>query len=437
MGRVQNYDPASVESIVAYASHLIGKSLSEQVKTNRDSEDELNKGDLGTLVQTQFFGLKADNLPQPDFSEAGLELKTTGVVKRRGGEYAAKERLVLSMINFGDIIEETWETSALLKKCRLILLLAYFFEKDKRPADRTFVLGPFLLDLLSAEFKDVKRDWEEIREKVRSGRAHELSEGDTFILGACRKGSGGTKEALRDQPNSLEGAKARAFAFKPKFVTQLLQQKPIGAIPHLREVPRQSFSEYLGMPVEDIADRFEFHKQSPNQKGYHRQLANRMLSAGGSSGTQLQELGIEMKTIRINPKGRPKEHMSFPGFKFMEIIEEEWESSNFFYKIESKFLFVVFQTGADGQEKLHRASYWNMPYQDRVEAMKVWEETKKRVLDDATKLPKPSESRVAHVRPKGRNGQDKIPTPQGTEHLRQAFWLNNSYIADVVAALTE
>lgn len=435
MDHASNYDPSSVESILAYASNLVGKSLSQQLKTVM-SQDDLNKGDLGTLVQTQYFGLKADNLSQPDFAEAGLELKTTGVIRRRDGEYVAKERLVLSMINYGAIVEENWETSALLKKCRLILLLAYFFEKEKRPADRTFVLGPFLLDLLSEDFKDVKRDWEEIREKVRAGRAHELSEGDTFILGACRKGSGGPKEALRNQPNSTEDAKARAFSFKPKFVTQLIQQAPVGAIPNLREVPRKAFAPYLEMPLEDIAHRFVLYKESQNQKGYHRQLAERMLSAGGSSTAQLKELGIELKTIRVNAKGRPKEHMSFPGFKFMDIINEEWESSNFFHKIESKFLLVVFQTSADGGEKLKRASYWNMPYQDRVEAMKVWEETKKRVLDDATNLPKPAESRVAHVRPKGRNGEDKIPTPQGNLHLRQAFWLNNSYIAEVVAALS-
>ena len=35
----------------------------------------------------------------------------------------------------------------------------------------------------------IKRDWETISQKIKNGKAHELSEGDTFYLGACTKGS--------------------------------------------------------------------------------------------------------------------------------------------------------------------------------------------------------------------------------------------------------
>jgi hypothetical protein len=76
-----------------------------------------------------------------------------------------------------------------------------------------------------------------------------------------------------------------------------------------------------------------------------------------------------------------------------------------------------------------------MPYVDRLEAQRVWEETKARVAIDATNLPRQKDSYVAHVRPKGRDGEDKLPTPQGGMYLKQCFWLNSSYIAEAVKNL--
>jgi DNA mismatch repair protein MutH len=158
----------------------------------------------------------------------------------------------------------------------------------------------------------------------------------------------------------------------------------------------------------------------------------KILSDGGHSVPELQKAGVEMKTIRLGARGRPKESMSFPGFKFLEILEETWEGSSFYEKLEKKFLFVIFRPDKNGVERLDRVLLWNMPYGDRLEAMRVWEDTKRRVAIDATDLPKSSESHVAHVRPKGRNGSDKIATPQGGMHLRQCFWLNAGYLEQVI-----
>jgi len=141
MSKAQPYDSTSVDSIVEYAKGLIGKSLRQALKAIAVETNHAHKGDLGTLVQTLYFGLDKDNKAEPDFGDARLELKTTGLVERNG-RLAAKERLVLSMIDFGQIVDEHWESSALLQKCRLILLLAYLYEKEKDPIDRRFIRGP-------------------------------------------------------------------------------------------------------------------------------------------------------------------------------------------------------------------------------------------------------------------------------------------------------
>jgi DNA mismatch repair protein MutH len=112
-----------------------------------------------------------------------------------------------------------------------------------------------------------------------------------------------------------------------------------------------------------------------------------------------------------------------------------WEESTFFDKLERKFLFIIFRTDTQGIERLEKVAYWNMPYGDRLEAQKVWEETQRLVQIDATRLPGATENRVAHVRPKAKNAADKAPTPQGGMHTKQGFWLNNSYIESVIDSL--
>ncbi|BDS49650.1 Sau3AI family type II restriction endonuclease [Rhodoluna sp. KAS3] len=433
----EKYDKASVESIVRFAELLTGKTLNEVVTLPREVVNAQNRGDLGGLVEAHFFELPPTT-SNVDFPLAGLELKTTGLKKRADGTLQAKERLVLTMINYLAIVDEQWSTSVLFTKCRLMLILFYLYEKDISSIQQRFVLAPFLYRMELHDIAAIKRDWEFIQQKVRQGKAHELSEGDTFYLGACRKGPGGPGETLRRQPFSKIGAKSRAFSFKPAYVNGLIAHH-VNAEPVLdlrnktfEEATFEKFEAYLGKSVSELARIFDFYKSGANHKGYLRELAVRVLASGGSSIPELLRAGVEMKTIRLTKTGRPRESMSFPGFSFMGILDQAWEESNFFEKLESKFLFVVFQEGEDGQEVLSKVFYWNMPYEDRLEAKRVWEDTKKRVAIDAFDLPRITESPIAHVRPKARDGKDTLLTPQGKERVRQCFWLNAGYIQMII-----
>lgn len=436
------YDKTSPESIYEYALKLTGKTLEEAVTLPENVVNEKNRGDLGSLVEKYFFKHQPPNTADPDFPEAGLELKTTGLVKNSKGNYKAKERLVLTMINYQGIVKEDWETSSLLKKSRLMLILFYLFNKSQPVHRRRFVLKPLMYRISTSDLNVIKNDWQLIRKKVLEGRAHELSEGDTFYLGACRKGSGGPNETLQVQPFSHEPAKTRAFSFKQGFVNKLLTGHLEGEVSllensdlSLEEATLNRFSEYLDLSIQEISTRLNYFKKSENHKGFHRDLANRILSNSNQSVVELEKAGIELKTVRVNRNGKPRESMSFPAFKFMKIINEEWEDSSFFEKLEKKFLFVIFQEDLDGVERLTKAMYWNMPYLDRMEAKRVWEKTKFQCRIDAKNLPKISDSPVAHVRPKARDGNDKELTPQGEMHLKQCFWLNASYISKVIASL--
>lgn len=432
------YDKTSIDSIFNHAKLLTGKSLSDLVTLPPNAEKTGSRGKLGNLVEQFFFDLPVTT-SGIDFRDAKLELKTTGLLKRASGGYKAKERLVLTMINYKNIVSETWESSIFLEKCKLMLILFYLYENDVSPADYKFVLDPLLYRIEEHDLPIIKKDWEFIREKVLNGKAHEISEGDTFYLGACRKGSGGPEEQPREQPFSGVRAKSRAFSFKPSYVNTLIagddvagRNLEVSDTKSFEVATSEKFAKYVGMSIQDISQRVGYEKSSVNHKGFLKDLSTRILAGGGNKVPELEKAGIEMKTVRLNKSGTPKESMSFPGFKFDEILKQDWEQSSFFEKLESKFLFLVFREDINGVERLVKVKYWNMPFPDRVEAKRVWEDTKARVAKDARNLPRISESKVAHVRPKARNSRDTLMSPQGLEVVKQCFWLNASYIKQVL-----
>lgn len=435
-----DYDVTSPESLLEFAHRLSGRTLAEVVDMSQVIENVSSKGDLGNMVEKYFYKHQPDNTTHmPDFPDAGVELKTTGVLKKSDGTYKAKERLVLTMINYVNLVEENWEISSLLEKCRLMLILFYLYERGIAVFDRRFVLDPLLFSFPDEDVEIIKRDWETIKSKIINGKAHELSEGDTYYLGACRKGSGGKNEPLRKQPFSDVPAKSRAFSLKPSYVNRIIDghtQEPnvlgVTESNSIEDATRKKFEPYLGKTVEEISAMLNYFKKGKNDKGFYRGLANRILGGTKRVIPELEKAGIELKTIRVNKKWMPAESMSFPAFKYLDIVNEEWEESNFFNKIEQKFLLIVFREDENGDLRLEKAAYWNMPYLDRQEAQRVWEDTKRRVSIDASDLPKSTESHVAHVRPKAKNALDTLLTPQGTNLVKKCFWLNRKYIGEII-----
>jgi len=436
------YDKSSIQSIFEFALKLAGNSLAEMVSLPEEVTNNRNRGDLGNLIEKYYFEHQPPTNLGPDFPDANLELKTTGLLLNKQGKFRAKERLVLTMINYGVIAEEEWEKSYFLKKCKLMLILFYLYNKALAVHHQKFVLKPLIYRMSDEDALVIQRDWETIRKKVLDGKAHELSEGDTFYLGACRKGSGGENEILQKQPFSIEPAKSRAFSFKQGYVNRLIDRHIAGEATlgitnsiSFEEATALRFNPFVGKTVEQISSAVSFHKKGSNQKAFHRLLANRVLAAGSQSVAEVEKAGIEIKTIRLKANGQPRESMSFPRFRTIEILDQEWDESSFAEKLERKFLLVIFQTRKDGVEVLYKVAYWNMPYQDRMEAKRVWEETKRRAAIDAKNLPKATESHVAHVRPKARDGEDKELTPQGEMVVKKCFWLNSGYIAQIVESL--
>jgi DNA mismatch repair protein MutH len=432
------YDPKSQSDILRYSAKLINKSLANVADIPAEVLNKKNKGQLGLLVEKYFFGLEVNNRPEPDFFEAGLELKVTGLIPKKDEQLRAKERLSLTHINFHEIVNESFETSSLVKKCSKILILCYLYEASKNEVDRVFTHHQFIYSLLEQDLQVLKSDWETIKQKVIDGKAHELSEGDTYFLKASRKGQGGPGEKLVSQPFSEKSAKKRGFSLPYNYLTQQIYGAPRneGSIDaetliDLEKSTHQLLSNFIGGNTYDLATQFQVNTKA---KSFRFNLLTRMLSGGQSSVRELRKSDIQIKTVVLNKKGSPREHMSFSAFNYGDVEQQDWEDSDFFHAIEQKFLLVVFQQHPDGTETLKKVVYWNMPYEDRRVAQEVWEETKHRIVNENFIFPASSESEISHVRPHARRRSDTV-SYKGHDLRKLSFWLNKSYIKKVVEGL--
>jgi hypothetical protein len=141
--------------------------------------------------------------------------------------------------------------------------------------------------------------------------------------------------------------------------------------------------------------------------------------------------------------------MSVPSFSFFDIVNEDWDDSSFKEILETKYFFVFFKYDEKNILRLNKVKFWNMSQNDIIEAKKVWDKVKK-VIENGdivreviggiryTNFPSKNFNEIAHIRPHAQNAADTLPLPildkvtRQLEYTKQSFWLNNSYIRDVI-----
>ncbi|MBQ7624585.1 MAG: restriction endonuclease [Clostridia bacterium] len=462
------------EAVLQRAKEVIGLPLKTVDKTGRLST---GKGAIGTVIEESWYGYTPNSESEPDFPEAGVELKVTPYI-RSNGNIRAKERLVCNIINYMEEYKRTFKTSSFWHKCNTMLLMSYE-HKDGVPKGELAIDEAVLFSFPEEDLVIIEQDWEMIMNKIRGGQAHTISEGDTLYLAACTKGA--NANSVRSQPFSDTKAKQRAYSLKSSYMTQILNSYIFGSIKNERIIkdPRALFDTtferyieeklrpYYGKTISQLRKMFDVDS---NAKNIVEILLAKMLGVSGniSHTEEFKKAGIVPKTVRLLPNGRSKESMSFPTFDFIKIVNEKWEDSALYDTLSStKFMFVVFQSEytddpnemtssfnvvKGGKEqtapsgatefKFKKVQFWNMPDEDLEEVHRVWDKTVQTIKKGVTltqtekgvsnDLPKQSESPVAHVRPHGKDGNDKLPLPDGRMMAKQCFWLNANYIAEQV-----
>ncbi len=412
------------------------------------------KGFLGDLVEKYFFEINPGNISEPDFTIAGVELKTTPLKKHTKNKLASKERLVFSMINYDTVANEKWEASSFLKKNKTLLLMFYLWTENQSILDYEFKfvhLLNLLEDISSEDVFQIQKDWEYIVAKIKRGEAHLLSEGDTYYLGACTKAA--NSRVVRDQPMNRTPAKPRAFSFKQQYINYLIQTKLLGEktntdsifkkqrrIETIEDAIKGKFAPFIGKTDKEILIKLG-STLGKKSKSYKRLIVNQILGVSSTNIEELEKANITPRVVTLESTGTLKESISFPAFDYKDLVNQIWYDdegetmADFHLQLETKkFLFVIFQKQKDSNEIiLRKTMLWNFPMKDIEKAENVWQKTINCInegrYDD---LPKIKDSSVAHVRPHGKDSTDTIETPQKTHEMKRCFWLNAKYIQQAI-----
>ena len=459
MKKAKLYNRQEIEII---SKSAIGKSindiLNEKVITIEDKKDNdyLNKGGLGQMVEQVLFGLQTNNDSEPDFAKAGIELKVTPYKKLKDGKLSAKERLVLNIIDYMNEYKNEFQSSHFWFKNNTIQLLWYLWEPNKNIKDLKITHEKLLELTKNEDLKQIEEDWKFIINKIKEGKAHEISEADTMYLAACSKGA--NANSLRKQPFSEIPAMQRAFCFKNSYMTQLVR-KYIGNYSDVEKILKKttiSFNEfvntivnkYKGMSQKELMKEFNLDSSAKNINSI---LISRMFNVKINlrETEEFQKANIIPKTVRIEENGSIKESISFPAFKFTEIINQNWETCYLKKELETtKYMFFVFKKDKDDYI-FKGIKLWNMPQIDiETSVMDMWKKTYNtiksgnivRYIKDGkrkTNFVGISENDVCHVRPHARDAKDtfKLPVKDQltavTEYTKQCFWINNNYIKSI------
>lgn len=145
-------------------------------------------------------------------------------------------------------------------------------------------------------------------------------------------------------------------------------------------------------------------------------------------------------------------------------MQTGWEDSELFEELDGmKYLFVVFQENTNGEIIFKGSKMWAMSDEDIELARLDWMDIRA-VLDCGVQLtigadgrtyndfPGVADARRIHLRPHGEkafyvnadgtswgNGKlsDTEPLPDGRRMTRQSYWLNNSFVKDIVSDLVD
>lgn len=439
-----NYKEKLLEKYLIGRS-AIGKKIKEIAYID-DSNMWKNKGRIGNLIQEYLFNVPINNISGPDFQDLGLELKVIPLKRisnnKIGEKYninienmnniycTPKERMVLNHINYNTIVQETFSESSFLKKNKLLQIMIYLHDYNKDQKDFK-IIDSFIVDIeKQKEFEIIKKDWNLIVDKIKKGLAHEISESDTSLLSACTKGA--NKDSKTTQPFSTEKAKSRAFAFKTKFIEDLLIRNRY-RYDYFEEIFTYKKEDYLkSYTIDDIRDKLDLLKginvskyETNRSKSSHVNAVMKILK------NKFPEIHSFIKhnnikiICKVTNKGKIQEQI---GTKYdidpSEMINETFESSTFFQEVYLPDYIII------TVDKQTRIIEDNLHFKFKEEHFKVVEsfynDTKKEIkrlfsLDNSKKiLPNfitKKDDRILHVRPHSKNAE-------GTYSKNKSYGIN-------------
>ena len=437
------------EELLEYTSQIVGKTFkeidSEHLLENENPRRQ--KGLLGHVVETGFFKYPRNSDSRADFEELDIELKVTGYVKNKNGSLRAKERLVLSKIDYNSIINETFETSHVLGKCRNMLIIWYEYDKNKEAKD--FLITDYQLYDMGQDKEIFENDFEIIKGKVLEGKAHELSEGDTSYLGACTKAR--TSSDRTSQPFSDILSKPRAYSLKNAYMTGILREyiRTPRIINHtftskqefktVIDYVKNKFKPYFGKTqleiLEEVTGR-TYDEKIP--KNISKMISDEIIGKDDElpeKNELFAKTNFIIKNLPIQKNGKPRERMSFKTISLSDF-EETWEDSfwkNYFE--ETTIITICYQEvnqSRNGYRILKDVKKITFDDEDLDSFEKTYNQIKKAIEKrDINLLPTSAngfKNQLLEIAPKGVKGDDAYVNFFKRDKTKVAFMISKKLL---------
>ncbi|MFH6624218.1 Sau3AI family type II restriction endonuclease [Streptococcus suis] len=485
-----NYDETDIQSILDYSQNLLDRSLGEIIaeyqvspyKTYRDFQEGTiseiidkeismkSKGQYGNYIEKYFYGYQPNSDSAADFDKVGVELKVTPFKVNKNGTISAKERLVLTILNYMEENLDDFYSTHLWQKCSKILLLFYNGLIPGQTMSDYIIEKVFLYEWFEEDMEVILEDYNRIVEKIKQGKAHELSEADGNYLSTCTKGAGKGKD-FRSQPFSDTLAKQRAWELKSSYMTYLINHKIFNQVDQesilaTARGEKKSFTQviadkilaYKGFSEEELYSRFDVN---PRAKGKNSTLVRNILGLTGDleKTQEFQKANMNLRVIRVDKNSLPKEDSPFKNYQFEELASNEvWEESHPYLEICNKrFLFVIFKEGSDKLFVLDSIKFWGFPDRLIPEVQRVWTETRKIIQDGvelrqngnkvSTNFPQSKVNTILftkihaqntyyEIRPNEFVGKGKLSDtdklPDGRRITKHSFWIPKKFLKEVL-----
>ncbi|HFI0959704.1 TPA: Sau3AI family type II restriction endonuclease [Streptococcus suis] len=485
-----NYDETDIQSILDYSQNLLDRSLGEIIaeyqvspyKTYRDFQEGTiseiidkeismkSKGQYGNYIEKYFYGYQPNSDSAADFDKVGVELKVTPFKVNKNGTISAKERLVLTILNYMEENLDDFYSTHLWQKCSKILLLFYNGLIPGQTMSDYIIEKVFLYEWFEEDMEVILEDYNRIVEKIKQGKAHELSESDGNYLSTCTKGAGKGKD-FRSQPFSDTLAKQRAWELKSSYMTYLINHKIFNQVDQesilatargekkaFTQVIADKILAYKGFSEEELYSRFDVN---PRAKGKNSTLVRNILGLTGDleKTQEFQKANMNLRVIRVDKNGLPKEDSPFKTYQFEELARNDvWEESHPFLEICNKrFLFVIFKEVSDKLFVLDNIKFWGFPDRLIPEVQRVWIETRKIIQDGvelsqngnkvSTNFPQSKVNTILftkihaqntyyEIRPNEFVGKGKLSDtdklPDGRRITKHSFWIPKKFLKEVL-----
>lgn len=453
------FDSTDRDSIHRYALRLERLPLDQVAllasESSPDWDPSTSKGAYGRLFEA-YFGIEANSDAGPDFPEAGIELKAVPMIgagkspkaKRKSlnvptSTMSSKERTVITMINYPMVAANEFEDSTLDLKTRITLYIFFHWGERgaKLPPEEQQVLRVLLHDRTSLDLSALRTAYRHVQSEVQAGRAHLLSEGATNPVGACTKAR--DSKHLTAQPFSETMAKPRAFAWRSAYTSELYvaggsknREPQVKDVEELVSKAAERLMQHAGVSAENLRARLT-PEVSPKNKSFISRTVHSILEGGDEDLlTGLRAMNISVKTARVDPDTKlPHESTSFSPFSFTEVHKTSWDESDLLSQL-GNILFVVFESRkkqAVGEALLRRVVLWQAGPDEIACLAREYEQFRTAFGTlPSSEWPTAASTRILHVRPHGRDSTDQVVLPTGESHVRSSFWINRTYLQEIL-----